>query len=126
MMYIIGIAVSALFVSLFLRDYNRTVSNIIVIAAGILIFFRVIGGISDVFDSIKEISSNVEPVSEYVKLMIKVLGITLISQFVSDLCRDCGEGALANGTEIATKVIIISMILPLFETVVNIVTGLVE
>lgn len=126
MIYIIGIVASALLISLFLREYNKAISTVIIIAAGILIFFQIISGISSVFDSLKEISAGIEPVSEYVKLMIKVLGITLISQFICDMCRDCGEGALANGTEIATKVIIISMILPLFETVVNIVTGLVE
>lgn len=126
MITVVGIALSALILSLFLRNYNKTFSLVIVIAASILIFFQVLSGISDVFTSIKSISQNIKPVTEYIKLMIKVLGITLISQFVADLCRDCGEGTLANITELGAKIIVITMILPLFETVIKIVIGLTE
>ena len=58
--------------------------------------------------------------------MMKILGISLIAQFVVDLCRDAGENALASQTEIASKVLILIMTLPLFETVINIVTGLLK
>lgn len=126
MINIVGIAVSALMLSLILRNHNKVVSTVIIIASTMLIFIQIIGGISGIFDSLNEMSARLKPVSEYVKLMIKVLGITLISQFVSDMCRDCGENALASGTETGAKVIVISMILPLFETVIKIVTGLIE
>lgn len=126
MITMVGIAVSALILSVFLRNYNKTFSTVIIIAASVLIFFQVLGGISDIFDLIKSISANIKPVTEYIKLMVKVLGITLISQFISDMCRDCGEGALASTTELGAKIIVITMILPLFETVIKIVTGLVE
>lgn len=126
MITIVGIALSALVLSVFLRNYNKTFSTVIIITAGVLIFFQVLSGFSDVFSSIKSISQNIKPVAEYIKLMIKVLGITLISQFVADMCRDCGESALASTTELGAKIIVITMILPLFETVIKIVTGLIE
>lgn len=126
MITIVGIALSALVLSVFLRNYNKTFSTVIIIAASVLIFFQVLSGFSDVFSSIKSISQNIKPVAEYIKLMIKVLGITLISQFVADMCRDCGESALASTTELGAKIIVITMILPLFETVIKIVTGLIE
>lgn len=126
MINLIGIAVSGLILSLLLRNYNKAVSVVISIASSMLIFIQVIGGTAQIFSLLNQISADIRPVEEYVKLMIKVLGITLSSQFVSDMCRDCGENALAGTTETATKVIVISMILPLFETVIKIVTGLIE
>lgn len=126
MINLTGIAVSGLLLSIILRNYNKLASTVVIIASSMLIFIQVISGLSQVFISLNDISSNIKPVAEYVKLMIKVLGITLISQFVSDMCRDCGESALASATETAAKVIVITMILPLFETVIKIVTGLVE
>lgn len=126
MITIVGIAISALILSIFLKNYNKTLSFVIVISASVLIFFQILSGISNIFDSLKSISENVKPVTEYIKLMVKVLGITLISQFIADMCRDCGESALASTTEIGAKIIVITMILPLFETVIKIVTGLVE
>lgn len=126
MINLLGIAAAGLFLSLILRSYNKIASVVIVIASSMLIFFQVVGGISEIFASLNNISNEIKPVAEYVKLMIKVLGITLISQFVCDMCRDCGENALANAAETATKVVVITMILPLFETVIKIVTGLIE
>ncbi len=124
MTVIIGISLSALILAVFVRDYNKTASIMIMIAAAAMIFFRLASGLSEIFSSISAISSGVETAASYIKL--KVLGIVLITQFVADLCRDCGENALASQTETAAKVIVIAMILPLFETVIKIITGLLE
>ena len=126
MTVIIGISLLALILAVFVRDYNKTASIMIMIAAAAMIFFRLASGLSEIFSSISAISSGVETAASYIKLMIKVLGIVLITQFVADLCRDCGENALASQTETAAKVIVIAMILPLFETVIKIITGLLE
>ncbi|MCI9111613.1 MAG: hypothetical protein HFJ99_03500 [Eubacterium sp.] len=126
MTVIIGISLSALILAVFVRDYNKTASIMIMIAAAAMIFFRLASGLSEIFSSISAISSGVETAASYIKLMIKVLGIVLITQFVADLCRDCGENALASQTETAAKVIVIAMILPLFETIIKIITGLLE
>ena len=126
MTVIIGISLSALILAVFVRDYNKTASIMIMIAAAAMIFFRLASGLSEIFSSISAISSGVETAASYIKLMIKVLGIVLITQFVADLCRDCGENALASQTETAAKVIVIAMILQLFETVIKIITGLLE
>ena len=123
---VIGISLSALILAVFSKDHNKTASLVIMLAAAALIFFRIITGISDVFSSIREISSGVESAAGYIKLMLKVLGIVLITQFISDLCRDSGENALAGQTETAAKIIVISMVLPLFESVVGIISGLLQ
>lgn len=126
MMQIIGISICGLLLTVFLRDYNKTVSIIVMLASAVIIFFLVLDGMSGIFTYIAEISSGAESAAEYIKLMMKVLGITLISQFVADMCRDAGENTLANQTETAAKIIVILMILPLFEAVLNIITGLLE
>lgn len=126
MMQVIGISVCGLLLTVLLRDYNKTVSLIVMLATAVIIFVFVADGLSGVFGYIAKISSGVESTAEYIKLMIKVLGITLISQFASDMCRDAGENTLANQTETAAKIIVVLMVLPLFESVLNIITGLLE
>lgn len=123
---IIGISLSALILAVFIKDHNKTVSLFIMIGACILIFLRVASSLSEIFTSITEISSGAEAAAQYIKMMLKVLGIVLITQFISDLCRDSGENALAGQTETAAKIIVISMILPLFDSVINIISGLLQ
>lgn len=124
MLKFIGIAVSILFCSLLLKDINRTFSIILSVAGGCLLFLAVSSQLSEIIKAISDISSSVNSAAPYIKLMLKVLGITLVTQFVSDICRDNGENALASMTEAVAKIIVVSIILPLFETVITIVSGL--
>lgn len=126
MMQVIGISVCGLLLTVLLRDYNKTISFIVMLATAVIIFILAADGLSGIFGYIAKISSGSESTAEYIKLMMKVLGITLISQFTSDMCRDAGENALANQTETAAKIIVVLMVLPLFESVLNIITGLLE
>lgn len=124
MTVVIGISITALILSLFLKDYNKTVSLILVLFSSALLFFKIVGSIGEITDTLKEITDNAGEISSYLKLMLKVLGIALITQITADICRDCGETALAGQTEVAAKIIIVAMILPLFEAVVKIISGL--
>lgn len=124
MTVVIGISITALILSLFLKDYNKTVSLILVLFSSALLFYKIVGSIGEITDTLKEITDNAGELSSYLKLMLKVLGIALITQITADICRDCGETALAGQTEVAAKIIIVAMILPLFEAVVKIISGL--
>ncbi|MDE6506518.1 MAG: hypothetical protein K2K71_04625, partial [Eubacterium sp.] len=60
MTVIIGISLSALILAVFVRDYNKTASIMIMIAAAAMIFFRLASGLSEIFSSLSAISSGVE------------------------------------------------------------------
>lgn len=124
MIQIIGISVCGLLLTVLLRDYNKTISFIVMLATAVMIFILMADGLSGIFGYIAKIADGAESTAEYIKLMMKVLGITLISQFTADMCRDAGESTLANQTETAAKIIVVFMVLPLFEAVLNIITGL--
>lgn len=120
------IVVISLLLIIFLKDVKREFALILTIACAVILFISVAEDFFNVFEKIYNLSLGIGNVNSYVSLMLKILGISLISQFVVDLCRDAGENALASQTEIASKVIILIMTLPLFETVINIVIGLLK
>lgn len=120
------IVVVSLLLIIFLKDVKREFALILTIACSVILFIFISNDFFSVFEKIYALSSGIGNVNSYVSLMLKILGISLISQFVVDLCRDAGENALASQTEIASKVIILIMTLPLFETVINIIVGLLK
>lgn len=124
MIHIIGISAVALIFGLFLRQHNKTVSLILIIFACIAVFLESVSYLTDIIDTLSGMVSGLEETSAYLKIMFKVLGIALITQIISDLCRDCGESALAGQTEVAAKIFIVALILPLLQVVVKIITGL--
>lgn len=126
MIKIVGISFCVLMCALLLKNYNRTFSAILSIAGGSILFLVVSDKMNDIVCAVIDVSSSIDSTAPYIKLMLKVLGITLITQFISDVCRDNGENALASITETASKIVVISIIIPLFETVISIVSGLVK
>lgn len=124
MTVILGIAITTLVLGLFLKEQNRTISLLLVIFSCIALAFQSVGAIAEIIKSLNDMASQLSETSAYIKIMFKVLGIALIAQLVSDLCRDCGESALAGQTETAAKILIITMIIPLLEAVINIISGL--
>lgn len=126
MIKIAGFVLISLILIIFLRETKREFALILSIACGLILFITVADDFINVAKSIYNFSSQIKNVNAYISLMIKILGISLIAQFVVDLCRDAGENALASQTEIASKILILIMTLPLFETVISIVTGLLK
>lgn len=124
MIHIIGISAVALIFGLFLRQHNKTVSLILIIFACIAVFLESVSYLTDIIDTLSGMVSGLEETSAYLIIMFKVLGIALITQIISDLCRDCGESALAGQTEVAAKIFIVALILPLLQAVVKVITGL--
>ena len=126
MMKILSLSVAVLFCAILLKERNKTFAVLLSLAGAVLLFGTCIGEIRSVISGIDEISSSAFTSSKYIRLMMKVLAITVMTGFVSDICRDNGESAVASMTETAAKIIIISLVLPLFETVITIVSELVK
>lgn len=52
--------------------------------------------------------------------VMKALGIAVLVQICSDVCRDSGEGGLASGIEVIGKIEIVILCLPMMERIVSI------
>ena len=126
MISFLGISVCVLFCAILIKDKSRPIAVILSVGGAVLLFISAAGEIKSIADGISEISNAVASGAQYIKLMLKVLSITLLTQLVSDVCRDNGENALASMTEAVSKIIVISLVLPLFKTVITIVSGLVK
>ncbi len=55
----------------------------------------------------------------YVKVMMKSLGIALVSSQSADICRDIGEGALASKVELVGKCAVMLSCLPLIGSLIK-------
>lgn len=125
-MKFMGISICALFCSLLIKDKNRAAAALLSIGGATLLILNALSGIKEIVSKIREFTAPFPTASAYLSLMLKVLAITLLTQFVSDICRDNGENALAGMTETAAKIVVITLVLPLFETVITIVGGLIK
>ena len=123
---VLGISFCVLMCSLVVREHNKSFALILSVAGSILSFLTISDKVGELFSSLMSLSASVPSGVMYVKLMLKVLCIVIITQFTVDICRDNGENALASFTEVSAKVLVLSLVMPLFETVISMVVGLVK
>ena len=53
--------------------------------------------------------------------MLKVIGTAYLAQFAADLCRDAGESAVAGKVELAGRVLILALCLPVLMSILEMV-----
>ena len=126
MIKFIGISICILFCSLLLKEYNRHFAILLSIAGSAILFLTAVSELKSIVETVLSFSDVSSSALGYSRLMLKILGITLITQIVCDICRDNGENALASMTAAIAKIVVVSLVLPLFETVISIVGGLVK
>ncbi len=65
-------------------------------------------------------------VTESAEFLFKALGIAWLTQCCADICRESGEGGAANGVELAGKLEILLLSLPLLNKLLEVVEKLIS
>ena len=73
--------------------------------------------ISPIIDALRRLESTTG--EKYLSVMLKSLGIALMTSMSGELCRESGESVLASRTELLGKCIILALAEPLIEDIIN-------
>jgi stage III sporulation protein AD len=122
---IAGVALVAAILSAMLKRYHQEYAIIVNIAAGIIIIVQILANISPAVQQLNVLLSSAGLSSEYALILFKTLGICFLSQFAADSCRDAGESALATKVELAGKITIVLLALPMFESIATTAVALI-
>lgn len=82
------------------------------LAGSVLIFGALIFGIEEVLSTLRELFGS-GGASRYLELMLRALGLSFLTSLCAELCRSSGESTLAGGVEMAGKLSIVLLCLPL-------------
>lgn len=126
MIKIIGIVLTALIINIVLKNYSREFTLFVNLVCAVIIFSIIANDLKSIIDKMVSLTDSVSVISPYIKIMLKILGISMLAQLLSDLCIDNGENTLANQTELSAKIIILITSLPLFTAIINIMTGMLK
>jgi stage III sporulation protein AD len=122
---IAGLALCSAIVATMLRRYHQEYAVMVSIAAGIVILIEIFTNIAPAIRQINTLLSSAGISTEYAVILLKTLGICFLAQFAADSCRDAGENALASKMELAGKISIVILSLPLFEKIAQTAVGLI-
>ena len=74
-----------------------------------------------IIELIRSISNKSNINNQFIEILLKITGIALLSEFAVSICKDSGETAIASKIEIGTKVIVISMSIPIISSLLEII-----
>ncbi|MBQ3100844.1 MAG: hypothetical protein IJC50_07640 [Clostridia bacterium] len=112
-------ALTACFIGIILKNFSHPIAPFIGTVAIIGILILCIGSLTPLLEFIKTINE-IEGFSELYIIMLKALGIALLSETASDICKDCNESSLASKVETAAKISMLILSLPLLNSILEI------
>ena len=118
---IIGIALIALIIIILLKQYKPDFVFYVSLIAGALILFLVIDELTGIVKLIQSIADKASINSQFLSILLKITGIAFLSEFAVSICKDSGEAAIASKVELGSKIIIISMSIPIISTLLEII-----
>lgn len=114
---VIGIAVALLAIQF--KSIKPEYGIYISIVGCILIFMSSISYINELLDAIKTFKSLTSISNDYINILIKIVGITFVSEISSDIVNDCGYKSVSNHIQIFGKLTVLLISLPIFIKLIS-------
>lgn len=102
-----------------LKDQVPVFTVIISIVTGVLIILYVLPQIKEVVLELKSLVDYAEIPDKYIKILLKVIGISYISIFSSEICKDFGQANISEKIKFSGKILIIFCSMPVILDLVG-------
>ena len=109
-----GFLLAALCVNLLRRRISPEYAPLTVAASGILLAVYFLREAANTVETLSDLAAQYG-LGGWFSLLLKALAIAVACQLTSALCRDCGESALAEKAELAGKLAILALTLPVVK-----------
>ena len=113
MIKIVCLGLSGVMLGLILRQAKSSLAEVVSLATCLLIVFYSATKLSSVFEMINSIGSYFSEQKEYFRILLKIIGITYLADFASNICKDAGYSAIAGQIEIFGKISILAISSPI-------------
>lgn len=121
---IIGIGLIALIMIIMVKQYKPEFTVYISILAGVLILTFLLPKIEGIIQLLQNVSQKASMNNQFLILLLKMTGITFLTEFAVSICKDSGESAIASKIELGGKVIIIAMSIPIISSLLEMILKL--
>lgn len=123
MIKIAVIGVTVVILAIVFRKGKEEYSLYLSIAACILIILWGFGKLRVILDAIDQLQGYIKMNKAYVGILIKIIGITYVTEISSSLCKDSGYQAVGEQIEIVGKLTILAISMPIMLSILDTVNN---
>lgn len=121
---IVGLGLVTAVIITVLKAQRPEIAIQISILAGIVIFILVVSKMSAVVEFFTGFSSKAGIDPAYLRTLFKIIGIAYIAEFGSEICKDAGESSIASKIELAGKITIVIIAIPIITSVFDLIVNI--
>ena len=121
---IAAVAIVSAISAVAIKKHNGEIS--LSIACGVILLTAVISFAATILQTVNKIAAASDMNIEYIKILLKVIGICIVTELAVSVCKESGQQAIATNVTLAGKILIMVTSLPLYTEILNTVVSLVE
>jgi stage III sporulation protein AD len=122
---IVGFALIATFLALVVKEQKPNFAFLLIVFVGCSIFLFLIDQIYAIIHMLEKIAINANVNIIYVETILKIIGIAYIAEFASQITKDAGQAAIASKIEMAGKILILAMAIPILTVLIETIIALI-
>ncbi len=123
---IVSFSIVATFIIVILKQYKSEYAVLASVIAGCTILYFAISKISCIFSLLQNLINTLGMNQEFFTILLKITGIAYLIEFASNICKDAGENAIANKVEVAGKILIVTISIPIISTLLDTLTEVIK
>ena len=116
---IIGVGLTSLIIIIVLKQYKPEFTIYVSVIAGALILFMLFNKLAGIISILTNLSNKIGIKNEFMKILIKITGIAILTEFAVSICKDSGESAIASKIDLGGKIIIVSISIPIITALLE-------
>jgi len=118
---LLGIIASILYI--LLKNLNAPMAFFLIILTVIIIFLSVVQQIGIIFELIQSLGQQANVRGLYLDTILKIIGIAYLSEIGASLTKEAGLTSVAKNIELAGKIFILLLAVPIITAVVEAIIG---
>lgn len=122
---VVGFAIFSVILIVVLKEEKKEFALILSIIAGVSILIFAMSKINPILDMLYELVNKSTINSNFLIIILKVTGIAYLVEFGKNICLDAGQSAISTKLEIAGKIMIVALSLPIFNSLISLISQLV-
>ncbi len=120
---LLGIVVSIM--AVFLKSIKSEYSVLCVIVGSIILIVYIINALTDVFSFFGTVVEKTGVDKDLFGVLLKIIGVGYLVEFSAGICADTGNSSIASKVQIAGKILIFLLSLPIIKNLFEMVLGLI-
>ena len=126
MIKIAVIGISAIILAIVFKKGKEEYSLYISIAACVLILILGISKLEVILNAIDQLQGYIHLNKSYLGILIKIIGITYITEISSSLCKDSGYQSIGDQIELVGKLTILAISMPIMLAILDTINSFLE